>query len=443
MIKKICLAFVAMMLLTVPAKVQAQTKNMNNVVTITFTPNHADWNYQLGESVEFTISVRRFNIDLPEAELTYSWGMEMSKAEESKTIKTDKNGTYRVKLKGSKVPGFKTITATAVVDGEKYWNYLTVGFAPDKIAPTTTLPDDFMAFWIRCLTEARKTQLEPLYTLQPDLCTPQSDVYMVRYQVSKANHYFYGMLRVPKGTDLYHAADKKYPALLEVPGAGVRSYKGMTEDYTKAGIITLQVGIHGIPVNLPDQLYLDLRNGALQSYNAYLMDNRDTYYYNRVYVGCVRAVDLICSLPCVDTTRVGVTGGSQGGALTLVVAGLSDKITCAGPAYPALCELAGSQRGRIDGWPRLFTDHSNQSNREEKMNVAAYYDAVNFARFIKAPVFFIQGYNDRVCPPTSTMSAYNVITAEKQLLLPLDCAHWLYTESKNKRRDWLIDKLTK
>lgn len=421
----------------------AQQTQQKDYITITFTPNHQNWVYALGETVEMEISVRQFNYDLRNVDLNITWGMERSNPDEEKTINTGKNGVVKMKFKGSKVPGFKTLNASYDFEGRTYKNYITVAFEPDKIQPTTTLPNDFMDFWNKNLEYARKTPLKPVFTLQPDLCSSVSDVYMVRFQNEMTEHYIYGMMKVPKGLDIYHEGAKKYPALLEVPGAGVRGYKGMADDYTEAGIITLQVGIHGIPVNLPEQVYNDLKRVALSSYNAYQLDNRDTYYYKHVYTGMIRAVDLLCSMPVVDATRIGVTGGSQGGALTIVVAGLDSRITCAAPAYPALCELAGSQYGRIDGWPRMFTGNSNSVARDKKIENSRYYDVVNFARFVKVPTLFFQGFNDTTCPPTTTFAAYNIMTCDKQLVLDLDCAHWIYGQFWQKKKNWLIEQLTK
>jgi len=100
---------------------------------------------------------------------------------------------------------------------------------------------------------------------------------------------FYGVLCEPK-------APGKYPALLNVPGAGVRPYRGLAEMAAR-GIITLQVGIHGIPVTMEQSVYDSLGAGALANYNTFGLDNRDRYYYRRVYLGCVRANDFLTSHP--------------------------------------------------------------------------------------------------------------------------------------------------
>jgi len=421
----------------------AQITQQHQYVTVEFTPNHDDWMYKCGEKVELVMRVAQSNVALKNIDVHYTWGMEMAKAEVEKDINTGKTGIVTLQLKGSDKPGFKTCYAKVKVEGKEYTNYINVGFEPEKIQPTTELPKDFMKFWEGELAKVRKIPLEPLFTLQPDLCTPFSDAYMVRFANIWSDNVMYGMMRVPKGIDPV-TSTKQHPALLEVPGAGVRAYKGTADDYAKAGIITLQMGIHGIPVNMPDNVYKDLKFIALGGYTNFNLDNKDSYYYRRVYLGCVKAVDLLCSMGCVDASRIGVYGGSQGGALTIVVAALAaDKIKCASAQHPALCELAGSQHGRIDGWPRMFTGKANEIARKEKMQTALYYDVVNFARFVKAPLQFIQGLNDRTCPPTTTYSAYNIMECEKTLVLPKDCAHWTYAETWQERRDWLIDHLTK
>ena len=66
------------------------------------------------------------------------------------------------------------------------------------------------------------------------------------------------------------------PAVLSVPGAGVRPYRGLAEMAAR-GFITLQVGIHGIPVTMEQSIYDSLGAGALMNYNTFGLDNRDRY----------------------------------------------------------------------------------------------------------------------------------------------------------------------
>jgi cephalosporin-C deacetylase-like acetyl esterase len=112
---------------------------------------------------------------------------------------------------------------------------------------------------------------------------------------------------------------------LKVPGAGVRAYYGDTA-LAKKGIVTFEIGIHGVTVTQPNIFYYDLAFGPLYQYYFFNLDSRDNYYYKRVYLGCLRAVDLLTSLPEVDTSRIAVYGGSQGGALSIVTAALDKRV---------------------------------------------------------------------------------------------------------------------
>jgi cephalosporin-C deacetylase-like acetyl esterase len=276
--------------------------------------------------------------------------------------------------------------------------------------------------------------MNPRVTLLPERCTDKVNVYHVGLQNGSPGSYFYGILCVPK-------APGKYPALLQVPGAGIRPYNGLIAP-AENGAITFEIGIHSIPVNLPIQVYNDLANGALNGYPSFNMDDKNRYYYKRVYLGCVRSIDFIYSLPEFDGATVIVTGGSQGGALSIVTAGLDSRVTGLAAFYPALCDLTGYIHGRAGGWPHLF---KNTDKRDKQtalcVETAGYYDVVNFARQIKVPGDYSFGYNDRVCPPTTTYSAYNVISAPKSLLIVEETAHWTYPEQSDKIWAWINQAL--
>ena len=145
----------------------------------------------------------------------------------------------------------------------------------------------------------------------------------------------------------------KYPALLSVPGAGVRPYRGLAE-LAGRGLITFQIGIHGIPVIQPQEVYDSLARGGLNGYPTFGLDSRERYYYRRVYMGTLRANDFLTSLPQWDGRNLGVTGGSQGGALAIVTAGLDRRVTRLAAYYPALSEVTGYLHARAGGWPHMF-----------------------------------------------------------------------------------------
>jgi cephalosporin-C deacetylase-like acetyl esterase len=223
----------------------------------------------------------------------------------------------------------------------------------------------------------------------------------------------------------------------------VRGYAGDVRTAEK-GIITLEIGIHGIPVTMDAGVYTDMIAGWLNQYWTYNLDNRDTYYYKRVYLGCVRANDFIFSLPQFDGVNLAVTGGSQGGALSIVTAALDSRVKWTAPIYPALADMVGYQKGRAGGWPHIFDNRAYPHNiTDAKIKTAAYYDVVNFAKQLKVPVHYSMGFNDETCPPTSMWAAYNVITAPKELKLYLETGHWTYPEETETVNNWVVENLTK
>lgn len=419
------------------APIPAHASARAATVKVHVSPDHRDWTYQPGQPVKFTINITADNEPLEGAPISYQVGPEKFTTP-GKTATLPAGGLI---IEGGTMntPGFLTCIVTTKVAGRTYRGLATAGFSPEKIQPTQTEPADFDTFWQTGLDELKKVPLEPTMQLVPESSTGKCNVYHISFRTigPAGPQYFariYGMLSVPK-------APGKYPAILHVPGAGVRPYGGARTE----GAITLQIGIHGIPVNLPNELYDQLRTGALNGYPTYNLDNRDHYYYRRVYLSCVQANNFLTAQPEWDGQNLAVTGGSQGGQLTIVTAALDPRVTLLAAHYPAYCDVTGYLHGRAGGWPHMFrpkTDGTpSDAAIETKIATTAYYDAVNFARRIKAPGHYTWGYNDETCPPTSMYAAYNTITAPKTLTLALEAGHSPGPEQSAAARDWLHNSL--
>jgi cephalosporin-C deacetylase-like acetyl esterase len=396
--------------------------------TVTVKPDRADWTYRTGEEAEFEISVVRDRTPLNNITVECEYGPETMPPVKKWTMEV-KRSAVKIKVPGLKAPGFLTVRARFTAEGTTYSSYANVGYEPENIRPTQVMPDDFRAFWEKAKADAAQIPLDPFPTLQPDLCTPALNVYHVRFQNNVRGSYIYGMLCVPKQPG-------KYPAVLRVPGAGVHAFTG-DRALAARGVITLEIGIHGIPVNLPQQVYADLASAALNGYAFYNMDDRDRYYFKRVYIGCKRAIDFIYTLPEFDGQNVAVVGGSQGGALAVVTAALDPRVKCFASRHPGSCDLSGFMYGRPGGWPGL----KNHPRAEQLLETAKYYDVVNFARILKTPGYFTWGFNDTACPPTTMFSAYNVIPAEKTLKVYTETAHWHFPEQNTLFENWALEKL--
>lgn len=416
-------------LFLIALSLRAFSQSNAGLIKVIIAPDHKDWTYKINEQAKFSVQVLKYGNLLENVTVDYETGPETLPDVKKEGVVL-KNG--KTELSGTmKVPGFYRVRVWAVVDGKRYEGLATAGFDPEKIQPTVKMPADFDAFWTNAIAEARKIDLDPRITLMPERCTSEVNVYQISFQNERNFSRIYGILAIPKNTG-------KYPAILRVPGAGIRPYAGDTRTAAR-GFITLEIGIHGIPVNLDPEVYLNLSGGALYSYYTIRMNDRDAFYYKRVYIGCVRAIDFIYSLPEFNGTDVAVTGGSQGGALTIVTAGLDRRIRYMAAMYPALCDNTGYLNNRAGGWPHYFRNNEPKPGEVETLG---YYDVVNFARRVTAPGFYTWGYNDLTCPPTSMYSAYNVINAPKELHIFQETGHWTFPEETEMLTTWLIKKLT-
>jgi cephalosporin-C deacetylase-like acetyl esterase len=401
-------------------------------IKIVVVPDRANWTYTLKEKANFTISITQSGQPLAVTNVRYAL-MPEKMLKEKTGVLTLTNGTAKLEGGSMKEPGFLRLEVEADYQGKTYKGIGTAAFEPEKIQPTIKTPADFMAFWQNEMAEVAKIPLQPKLTLLPEKCSDKVNVYHVSFR-NFGNSRIFGMLCMPKKAG-------KYPAILHVPGAGIRPYTGDVGNAEK-GVITLQIGIHGIPVNLDPDVYIALAEGGLKNYWTFNLDHKETNYYRRVYLGCVRAVDFLWQLPETDTTRVGINGGSQGGALSITTAALDPRIKYLTAYYPALSDMTGYLEGRAGGWPHLFAGGNLAfQNKPDKIAAIGYYDVVNFARVLRTPGYYTLGFNDETCPPTSMYAAYNQIKAPKELFVVPETGHWTFPEQNNKLNDWMLEKL--
>jgi cephalosporin-C deacetylase-like acetyl esterase len=421
-----------------PVPPQAQLRVAT--VQVRVAPDHRDWTYRVGEPAKFTVSVVADNTPLDNATITYSVGPEMMPAP-TQTIAVPPSG---VVIDGGTmhVPGFLRCTVTAEFAGRTYKGVATAAYSPEQIVPYQTEPADFDAFWQAAKDELAATPIDAITTLLPERCTAKVNVYHVSFRVPspawmKTPARIYGILCEPK-------APGRYPAVLKVPGAGVRPYSGDT-GLAERGAIVLEIGVHGLPVNLAQEVYDQVYAGALNGYWLYNLDDPKTYYYRRIYQGCVRANDFLVSRENWDSKNLLVMGASQGGQLTIVTAGLDPRVTALAATHPAACDYTAELHGRAGGWPHPFKPLDDGSPSPQatpaKIATSAYYDTVNFARRVKAPGFYCWGYNDDVCPPTSVWAAFNVVTAPKQLAVTLELSHSYTPEQWEAINTWVCTTL--
>jgi cephalosporin-C deacetylase len=141
------------------------------------------------------------------------------------------------------------------------------------------------------------------------------------------------------------------------------------------------------------------------------------YYYRRVFTDAVRAIEAARSHPEVDEARVAVTGGSQGGGISIAAAGLVPDVAVAMPDVPFLCHYRRATE-LVDSYPyKEIAEycHIHRDKVENVFNTLSYFDGVNFAAQAKAKTLFSTGLMDQVCPPSTVYAAFNHWAGEKDI----------------------------
>ena len=402
------------------------------LVQVLLTPNSKDWNYAVNENASVQVQVLKYGVPVDSSTISYEIGAEMLPAEKRGTLLL-KNGEGKIEMGSSKVSGFRQLVVRTMVGGKAYTDMVKLAYSPQKIVPTVSLPDDFVSSWEGAKKDAATIPMDVQLTPLPQYSTTTVDVYLVNLQNYKKGQRLYGYLCKPKAVG-------KYPVLFTPPGAGVKAALPYTA-YAEQGYISLAIEIHGISPLLDADTYKSI-SAAFGDYPNIRLDDRDNYYYKAVYLGCVRSIDYLCSLPEWDSKNVVVTGGSQGGALTIVTASLDKRVTCLAAFYPALCDLTGYLYGRAGGWPHLLNAANQSSNNTPaKLRTIGYYDVVNFAKQITVPGFYSWGYNDATCPPTSVYAAVNSVKAPKTIAITPISGHWRFEETNQESLEWLKQHL--
>ena len=422
-------------------------------VQVVAMPSHGNSTYTVGEAATLCITALEGGSPLNGTKVYYKTGPEMLLPEGRDSV-VFADGKAQIPLGTMQEPGFLACQYEfTAADGKRYSDLVKVAFSPEAITSYTPMPQDFGQFWQQALAEARKVDLEPEYFDVPDASNDELTTKLVRLHVGK-DKWFYAYLTIPRNGSLpigEGGGRGSYPVVLCPPGAG--STKVFPSDYFgRQGMIYMKIEIHDNDPRIPDDEYNAMRTKKCDGYMRRGMASRDTYYYKDVYVGCARAIDFLCSLPEWDGRNVIVTGGSQGGALTIVTAALNDRVTLCAPFYPALCDLTGFLHHRAGGWPKFFAEQSvPRAERftswykdgrvdipqEQAVETLQYFDVVNFARLLKVPTFMSWGYSDDTCSPTSVWAAWNTITAPKQKDVTPSSGHWRFPTSQQKCLEWM------
>jgi len=302
---------------------------------------------------------------------------------------------------------------------------------PEKIRPGFEEPKDFQEFWDKALADLAKVPLKASrkeITVTDDLLPRISTCFSYRSGAqTPPPKSLKGKFRcwdvkvdcvggVPVSGYLTMPADakpKSLPAIVTFQGAGVKT----ANKAFVPGTIRFDVNAHGIENGQPAKYYQRLAKTTLFRYVAKEAENRDKYYFRNMYLRVKRALDYVKSLPEYDGKTLIVVGNSQGGGQTLVAGGLDPDVILIQASVPAMCDHGGGLAGRVPGWPRLLPVKNGKATNRVMARTLPYFDAVFFARRIKAEAYLSVGLVDVTCSPTSVFAAFNAIPGKKHITI--------------------------
>ncbi len=284
---------------------------------------------------------------------------------------------------------------------------------PDHVADyrsSATAPADFDAFWAKTLAEARSHDLD--LTLTPhDSGLSAVDVFDASF-AGFGGHRVKAWVLLPKGGAT--------SAVVKFIGyGGGRSFAHEHLLWAASGRAVLVMDTRGQGSSwsaggTPDPVGSDPAHPGFMTRG---IGARETYYYRRVFTDAVRAVEAAAGLPGVDAARIAVCGGSQGGGISLAVAGLVPGLAGVMPDVPYLCDFYRSV-GVASRDPYLEISRYLSVHRgaeEAVFQTLSYFDGVHFSARARAPALFSVGLMDTICPPSSVYAAFNAYGGDKTM----------------------------
>jgi cephalosporin-C deacetylase len=277
---------------------------------------------------------------------------------------------------------------------------------------STPNPPDFDAFWAATLAETRQAPLAPVF--EPlDVGLKLVEVFDVSFAGYGGNRIRGWFLR-PRG------ATSGLSGVVKFIGYG--GGRGFPHDHllwptTGRALLVMDTrgqGSGGSRGDTPDPVGSDPAQSGFMTKG--IMD-RGSYFYRRVYTDAVRALETLRSRPEVDAGRVAAVGGSQGGGITLAVAGLAPDLAAAMPDVPFLCDfprgVSIANRDPYGEIQRYLSVHRHSA--DAALTTLSYFDGVNFAARARARALFSVALMDDICPASTVYAAYNAYAGDKAI----------------------------
>jgi cephalosporin-C deacetylase len=273
----------------------------------------------------------------------------------------------------------------------------------DQYASQVRMPADFDAFWDDVLEKTAQVALEPDVVYDPLRSTAAIDVYEVFF-TSLDQVRIAGWYAVPRNRE------DRLPGLLQVPGYNMEP--PVPKNWAAKGYAAFSVAPRG---KLRSNRQFNPGYPGLLTYG---MVDRNTYSYRGFYMDACRGVEFLLGRDEVNSDRIGVTGHSQGGGLTVSTAALRPEIKAAAAGAPYLCGYMDAIE-LTDAYPyQEITDYlrANPGSRDQVEETLAYFDGINLAHRINCPMIVSVGLQDSTCPPETGFAMFNAIaSADKKI----------------------------
>jgi cephalosporin-C deacetylase len=284
-------------------------------------------------------------------------------------------------------------------------------------------PDDFDAFWTTAVSEL--DALDPRAVLEPSPFTAAAGF------ADCFDLWFTGVggARVHAKYWRPAASEGPHPALLHFHGYTMRSPDwSQMLGWVGRGYSVAALDCRGQGGQSEDPG--GVRGSTLRGHIVRGLDDApEKLLYRQIFLDCAELARIVMGFEEVDAARVGATGASQGGGLTLACAALEPRVTRAAPVYPFLTDYQRTwEMGlAVDAYQELQThfrmfDPRHERERETFTRLG-YIDVQHLSPSIRGEVLMVTGLMDTVCPPSTQYAAFNKIAAPKRHVLYPDFAH--------------------